>query len=297
VNDISLYAKQQQLAFAAHGPGQYIRDSGECAVCHTHQGFLERMDTGEWAYSAGRVDDAAPMNCRTCHMIHTTFTAADYAFTADQPVQFRVADVTYDFSVDTENANNNSNLCAQCHQSRLRDGQMAVIDGPDVTFTSTHYGPHGSTQGDMAAGIGFYDFEGTNDGGAHAHQTDARTSGCTTCHMADGSLYAGGHTFDMGNNTTGCEVCHTDVEDFDKFGGQTAVQGMLDELGVLLEASGAAHYDAVDGEWHPVPGTYPANTVAALWNFFGVINDGSLGVHNPPYIKGLLRGSIDAMTP
>jgi Zn-finger protein len=86
-----MYAKQQQLAVAAHGPGQYVRDSGECAVCHSHQGWLERLETGEWSYSAGSVDDVVPMNCRTCHMIHTTYTAADYARRWGVPVAFRAS--------------------------------------------------------------------------------------------------------------------------------------------------------------------------------------------------------------
>lgn len=296
VNDMTLYAKQIQLAVAKHGApagpsgenfdndGQYVRDSGECAVCHSHQGFLDRLETGEWAYSQndGVVSDAMPINCRTCHQIHTTYTDSDYAFTAMDPVAFRVAGV----SVDLGDA---GNLCATCHQSRIRAGQMAVIDGPAVTFTSTHYGPHGSPQGDMAAGVGFYDFEGGN-GGPFAHMADPRSRGCPTCHMVDApGQDTGGHTFNP--NAAGCETCHSSG-DFDLFGGQTTVQGLIDDLGVLLDAAGIAHFDAADGEWHPVPGTYPANTVAALWNFFGAINDGSLGVHNPAYIKALLEGSI-----
>lgn len=283
--DVEMFAKQQQLINAAHGPGQYVRDSGECAVCHTHQGFLERLQTGEWAYSAGSVDDVVPMNCRTCHQIHTTYSRSDYARTAEGiPVQFRVAAQTVDFG-------NDSNLCAACHQSRIRSGQMAVEDGDPVTFTSTHYGPHGSPQGDMNAGVGFY-FAG-DAGGMMSHQTDSRSRGCPTCHMAEGDQTSGGHTFEMGENTTGCETCHSSVDDFDAFGQQTATQALLDELGALLETSGAAHFDGT--EWHPVPGTYPANTVASLWNFLGVMNDGSLGVHNPGYVKAILEGAIAAM--
>lgn len=283
--DVNLYTKQQQILVAAHGPGMYIRDSGECTVCHTHQGFLERLVTGEWGYSAGSVDDVAPMNCRTCHKIHTTYTAADYELTAEGiPVSFRVAAQDVDFG-------NAANLCASCHQSRLRDGQMAVIDGDDVTFTSTHYGPHYATQGDMFAGLGFYDFEGGN-GGQHVHGMVEK--GCPACHMAEGSLTSGGHTFEMGSNVKGCQECHSSVEDFGAFGLQDDVQALLDELGPLIEASGVGHFS--DGEWHPVPGTYPANAVAAWWNFNGVMNDGSLGIHNPPYIKALLQGSIDALS-
>ena len=280
-----MFAKQQQLIESAHGPGQYVRDSGECAVCHTHQGFLERLSTGEWSYSGGSVDDVVPMNCRTCHQIHTTYTASDYALTADGiPVEFRFGDVTVDFG-------NKSNLCASCHQARLRSGQMAVEDGDPVTFTSTHYGGHYGSQGNINAGVGYY-FAGSA-GGPMSHQTDSRGRGCPTCHMAEGSMTSGGHTFEMGSNTTGCDVCHSSTDDFDKFNQQTATQALLDELGVLIEASGVGHFD---GEaWHPVPGTYPANTVAAWWNFDGVIKDGSLGVHNPSYVKAILKGAIAAL--
>jgi len=120
-----------------------------------------------------------------------------------------------------------------------------------------------------------------------------RGNGCPTCHMAEGSETSGGHTFEMGSNTKGCETCHTDVDDFDKFGQQTVTQALIDELGELLEAAGVAHFDGT--EWHPVPGTYPANQVAAWWNFNGVLNDGSVGVHNPPYIQAILQGAIDAL--
>jgi hypothetical protein len=284
-----MFAKQQQLLTADHGPGQYVRDSGECAVCHTHQGFLERLQTGEWAYSGGSVDDVVPMNCRTCHQIHTTYTSADYARrAADIPVTFRLGGEVVDFG-------NDANLCASCHQARIRSGQMPTIDGEDVTITSSHWGPHGSPQGNVFAGTGFYDFEGGN-GGSMSHASDDRGRGCPTCHMAEGSQTDGGHTFNMGDNTAGCEVCHTSgVDDFDLFGGQTNTMAMLDELGALLEAAGIMHYDAEDMEWHPVEGTYPANVAAAAWNFQGVMNDGSKGVHNPPYVRALLQGAIDAM--
>jgi hypothetical protein len=113
--------------------------------------------------------------------------------------------------------------------------------------------------------------------------------------MAEGSLTSGGHTFEMGSNLTGCKVCHSSVDDFDKFGGQTDVQALLDELGVLIEAVGIAHYDAPTDHWGVEPGTYTADEVAAWWNFIGVLNDGSRGVHNPGYIKAILQGAIDAL--
>jgi hypothetical protein len=294
VADLTLWVKQQQLIESAHGPGQYVRDSGECAVCHTHQGFLERLETGEWAYSAGSVDDVAAMNCRTCHMIHETYTAADYTRRSSVPVAFRLSETT-GMGEAVVDFGNDANLCASCHQSRIRSGQMPELGGGDVTITSTHWGPHGSPQGNMFAGTGFYDW-GSN-GGMHAHATNPNSRGCPTCHMAEGSQTSGGHTFNMGSNTTGCNVCHNNVDDFDLFSGQTNTQALLDELGALLETAGIMHYDAVDMEWHPVLGTYSADLAAAAWNFQGVMNDGSLGVHNPPYVRAMLEGAIAAIQP
>jgi hypothetical protein len=226
------------------------------------------------------------MNCRTCHQIHTTYTDSDFVFTAQDAVAFRVAGVSVDFD-------NAANLCASCHQSRPRD-DMPVIDGPDVEVNSSHWGPHGSPQGDMFAGVGFYDFEGGNEG-MFAHASDSRGRGCPTCHMvATTSNSTGGHTFSPA--TEGCDVCHSgETDDFDKFGGQTTTQALIHELGELLETAGIAHFDEEDGAYHPVEGTYPANVAAAFWNLAGAQNDGSLGVHNPPYIQAILQGAIDEL--
>jgi hypothetical protein len=148
----------------------------------------------------------------------------------------------------------------------------------------------------MNAGVGYY-FAG-NVSGPMSHMTDSRGNGCATCHMAEGSLTSGGHTFEMGSNTSACETCHgSNADDFGFLGVQDDVQDMLDDLGHKLEVAGIAHYDAATDHWGPVPGTYPANTVAAWWNFIGVVNDGSRGIHNPPYIKAILQGAINAMTP
>ena len=245
--DVEIYAKQVQFELSAHGPGMYMRASSSCATCHTHQGYLMRLEKDDLWEVDETIAEAAPVNCRTCHEIHTTYTDADYALTATDPVYFRVAAT----AVDLEGA---GNLCARCHQSRPRS-PFPVIDGAPVTFTSTHYGPHYSPQGDFVAGVGFFDFEGGN-GGTHTHGEDA---GCQTCHMTGGDHDEGGHTWVP--TVAGCQECHDSAGDFDLFNGQTDVQELIDELAVLIEASGVGHFE--DGEWHPVPGTYPANVVAA----------------------------------
>jgi len=282
VGDMTLYAKQIQWAKSDHGIADALYDRTSCSVCHSHQGFLERVATGEWE-TAATVKDVVGINCRTCHKIHTTYTSADLGFTTPDFVTFRNSGVTVDLG-------GSSNLCATCHQSRQRTGQMPVIDGPDVTFTSSHWGPHYGSQGDMMAGENFYMFDNTPTG-MHTH---GFAGGCSTCHMPPASETKGGHTWNIeGDYTLGCETCHTSgVDDFGLFGTQAEIQELIDELGHLLEAEGIAHFD--DG-WHPVPGTYSANVAAAFWNLAGIANDGSLGLHNPAYIRGLLESSIEEL--
>lgn len=276
--DVNLYAKQVQWAKSGHGVADALYDRTSCSVCHSHQGFLERVETGEWE-TAATVTDVVGINCRTCHQLHTTYTSADYAFTVDE-VALRVAGVTVDLG-------GSSNLCASCHQSRLRD-PMAVIDGDPLELSS---GPHHGPQGGVMAGLGLYNFNGTTEG-MHTHGS---LGGCATCHMADASETAGGHTFTMGSNTAGCESsgCHSEVDDFEHFGLQDDVQTLLDELAVALGAAGALEWDAEDLEWSRVRSTeFPANVAAAYWNYMAILEDRSLGIHNPSYVKGILEGSI-----
>jgi len=81
-DDAGLFAKQVQYASSTHRlGGNFDRNRTSCATCHTHQGFMERVETGS-SSTAATIEDPAPLNCRTCHQIHTTYTATDYALTA-----------------------------------------------------------------------------------------------------------------------------------------------------------------------------------------------------------------------
>jgi len=302
VNDVLLTAKLQQFSMARHGPGVYTRDSGLCVNCHSHQGFLARVETDVWAEPTEPIENVASMNCRTCHQIHTTYTDADFAFTSDDPVDFAVAGVTVDFETSLSSA---GNLCTRCHQARPSGYEMPVIDGPDVTLTSSSFGPHYGGQGDMFAGIGLFDFDsGSGLGGKHFHATDARTKGCPTCHMAPG-VYSGGHTWAMRDvregrtsaNLTGCETCHPGLNTFDRNGVQTLVQALEDSLGTILINMGAMTWDASRERYRAVTtNPVPANIAAAIWNLQSVHYDKSMGIHNPPYIRGVLQSTITEMT-
>jgi hypothetical protein len=289
----------QQFAMSRHGPGVYTGNTGLCVNCHSHQGFLARVETGVWAEPTEPIENVASMNCRTCHQIHTTYTDADFAFTRSGAVEFAVAEATVDLGTA-------GNLCAGCHQARPSGYEMPVIDGSPVTLTSSSFGPHYGGQGDMLAGIGLFDFNsGSGLGGKHFHMTDSRTRGCPTCHMAPGVNY-GGHTWGMRDvredrtsaNTTGCETCHVGLDTFDRNGVQTWVQTLEDSLGTIMVNLGAMTWDASRERYRAVTDNpVPANIAAAIWNLQSVHYDKSKGIHNPPYIIGILESTIAEMIP
>jgi hypothetical protein len=278
-----MFAIQAEYSVSVHAAGDVAlahEASAACGGCHTGQGLPMRVNAdGTVAQAApDAVDGPAPINCRTCHEIHQTYTSADWAFTTIAPVTLISTGDTFDAG--------KGNLCAECHQART-----AMPDTTQATYTvtSTHWGPHHGPQANMVLGVGGY--TGTSSTAPspsfHYSLTD---DACVTCHMgeADGKE-AGGHTWIP--NVANCLACHSDATDFDIDGEQTAIQGMLDQVKALLVDQGML----TASNNNPVPGTYDSVKAAALYNFLYVDQDRSLGVHNPGYTKTLLQAALDAL--
>jgi hypothetical protein len=298
-DDTNLYARQVQYQKSQHfNGGNYERASlaysgpQSCAPCHAHEGFMEVLATGEQTTAAG-FENPSPPNCRTCHKIHTTYTDADYALTTTDPVALWAnPGESVDFG--------EGNLCASCHQARPVSPEP-VVGGDPVTFTTSRYGTHHSPVAQILGGVGMYEFTGpaTIEGGAHYHGTIGE--GCPMCHMAPGfGSQSGGHTMKMSyeyhgsieDNITGCLDCHSNIEDFDVFGLKEEVQVKLDSLAVLLRKVGIM---AAAPSVSSVGGTWPADAAAAFLNWQTIYEDKSTGIHNPPYVLGLLVNSIEKM--
>jgi hypothetical protein len=301
-----LYAKQVQYAKSTHRlGGNFERATTSCAPCHTHQGFLERIATGG-TLTAADILDPAPINCRTCHQIHTTYTNADYALTVSgaNNMVFNPGQGPVDFGEI-------GNLCSQCHQGRSLS-PMPVVGGNPVTLTSFRYGYHHGPQAQIVGGVGAFDLSGQlapgqGSGpllavvtGTMAHGNPNINQGtCGTCHMGQAfGEQAGGHTWKMTyeyhgrdrENIAGCTDCHSTLESFDHHDVQTAVETMLDELATELMRVGIMRADH-----YAVTGTWPANVAAAFVNWQMIEEDRSKGVHNPGYVMGILQASIDLM--
>lgn len=293
-NNEALFARQVQYENSVHrNGGNFERNAADCAACHTSQGFLDRIARGAMEAS-GTVENPAPINCRTCHKIHTTYTAADYAFTYTQPNQF-----LFNAGQGPVNFGEVGNLCSQCHQGRTLS-PMPVPGGADVTITSSRYGYHHGPQAQILAGIGAFELDGDVVNGPMAHGNPIPNPKlCATCHMASAfGSQAGGHTWKMGyelhgveeQNIAGCAQCHSTLTSFDHVGLQTQVSEKLEELATELKRIGV-----MTSSGSSATGTWPADVAAAFVNWQMIEEDRSEGVHNPPYVIAILDGSIAKM--
>jgi hypothetical protein len=294
-NEVVLLAKQQQALSSHHlTGGNYARNHADCAICHTHQGFIETIESNALEAS-GDIENPAPINCRTCHMIHTNYDEGDWTLTTSSAVDL-------DYGGQTVDMGGSSNLCVNCHQIRPLSPDP-VLGGADVTITSSRWGPHHGPQGNNIWGVGGYEIAGSKTypaAGSHAH-ADA---GCTTCHMAAipyGGPTAGGHTFNMTytyhssveENLDACTSCHTTLEEFDHNGVMTEVEDLISQIDTIFMDKG--WISEPGGTWEGTPFTVTADEAGAMLNYLIVLEDKSMGVHNPPYIIALLTNTIESL--
>jgi len=295
----SIELKQAQWSESLHATGEnaaYANRAG-CVQCHTSQGFLEAVAEGSTA-NVSVPSNPMQINCYTCHKIHDEYTDDDWALTkpAAEPLILKYAGATITYNKGM------SNQCVACHQAR--DVSPApVLNGPDFAITSSRIGVHHAPMSNFLLGKIPFETPGTTYPTSNPHSP---ADGCISCHLATPYGYqAGGHQMGMTYsahggpetlNSTGCLVCHTTntaATIATKYATlKTEVQTKLTTLEDQLIAAGI--YNSTTELANT--GTFKANAVLAYLNFNAVMEDKSLGAHNPGYIKTLLDNSIAAMT-
>ena len=291
-------AKKEQWAASVHATGghSYYGSRTSCAPCHTSQGFLEVVSTGADTTVAAIPDPAQP-NCRTCHKIHDAYDENDWDLTTTAAV-VPMIDATASIDIGY------GNLCANCHQARPEDVPAANATVADSTDLDSHFGPHHGPQSNILAGISGWEVK---PAGFIAYDDSRHTTledGCITCHMADAyGAYAGGHTMKIRYVRSdrarfydeGCVTCHADAEDeADAFADEIEV--LLVALETELVALGALVPDGE--EFEPADGKFHDIVVGAVWNYVLVLEDKSMGAHNPKYVEALLTNAklaLDAL--
>jgi len=301
-NSAVIVAKQLQYENSTHAMNDNaayanrVAPANDCSKCHTSQGFLDFQEDGAFdvAFSSTmQYEDPQQPNCYTCHETHKNFDATDWDLTYNG---------THNLLLDNTAFNKgDANLCSKCHQARAVS-PMPVVGGADVVLTSDRWGTHHGPVANMIKGSGLY-----AKPGSVAYPTSAAhyaMDACVTCHMANayGSL-GGGHTMNMEYdvhgtatlNLEGCVSCHADLTALKlKITTlQSDVSAKLATLeGLLITAN---IYNAATGL--NKTGTFTADVTGAYLNYQSILEDRSLGVHNPAYIKALLDNSIQALSP
>ncbi len=282
--------KKAEFAMSEHSVGaiavDYAGGRASCAPCHSHEQFIAYAAFG--LPIAGDITNPSAWKCSTCHGLHKSFEGKDYAFRLDGPV-VALYDKTKKIDVI-----GNSNLCVNCHQTRTAEPNIAT---PGATFriSNTHYGPHHGPQGNILAGVGFAEIPGSVPYPAAGTAVHLTKASCTGCHMAKFEAKQGGHSFIP--SVASCNTCHggTAIKDYNYSGKQTAIQTQLDVLRDKLIALKVIEYVEADAAYEPIVGTYPMIQAQAYFNWIGITEDRSLGVHNPKYVTALLTNTIAAL--
>ncbi|GAB1453089.1 hypothetical protein MASR2M47_31450 [Draconibacterium sp.] len=283
-------SKQAEFAMSVHSAGaiavDYAGARAACAQCHSHEGFTQYAVFNS---VLGDITNPSAWECGTCHGLHKSFEGKDYALRLNAPV---VSDADKKTVLDMKG---NGNLCAVCHQTRTAEPNKA-IPGETFKITNTHYGPHHGPQANVLAGVGFAEIPGdaTYPAPNTAKHLTMEGGSCTGCHMAPFTKKSGGHSFKP--NLDACNKCHNVNEANFNYGSvQTEVAKSLEELRDKLIALGVVEYSEADKAYEPVVGVYPMIQAQAYFNWIGLEEDRSLGVHNPKYVKALLQNTLKAL--
>ena len=270
-----------------------------CAQCHDGQGFVDYIKAGKVPPTQNYAD-VTKITCATCHDPHSV----------ENPHQLRTMDVTLANGEEVTGAGNGT-ICINCHQAR----QNAVeYTNNYLKNLSTHYGPHHGPQGDILAGKNAITFGQTIYSSPHLAAT---TDACVRCHMYPGTtdpdgnvILVGSHTFNMSvdgvDNVQACADCHgnfgpefsdkkcyiNDTADLDGDGVanglQIEIEGLLNQLKALLPQDANGNVVIADS-------SVTLAEAQAGYNYFMVEDDGSLGIHNPRFVFGILKASIEAL--
>jgi hypothetical protein len=210
---------QKAVGYESHGSNAFYANGSGCQICHTHEGFVKKVNglyADADAEDADFITNPSPIGCFTCHAPHTN---GDFTL--------RVADgTTVTTAAGASYAKAKGNICASCHVARLSGnatGLAYVLAGATGTSgsLSSRLGPHHSPTTDMLLGKGGAE-SSYQTYSSHVHGSGDAT--CVGCHMTMPEARAGfapgigGHSFAAGGvvhgtanvNTNGCNVtaCH-----------------------------------------------------------------------------------------
>lgn len=282
--DTRLVAAEQQYEFSVHASGLHVSEPNDpCSGCHTSEGFIIRLATGEPPAS---VTNPTAIHCFTCHEPHTRGNLT------------RRLDHFWPLANGETWELNNGDACTACHQGRRNVDTYVTTPSGRVNINS-RFGPHHGPQTDVLIGTNGYEYAGyTYESSEHRTATE---DGCLDCHMkVPVDLRVGGHSFNMTYddgteelvNVDACAPCHGELDDFDYDGAQTEIDSLVTNLRATLVTAGLV--SASTGLPRTVANV-ASDSAGAVFNYMMAIEDRSWGVHNRKYMRGLLTSAQQYM--
>lgn len=274
-------------------------DLGNCIRCHDGQGYVN-FTKGKSTYTNGMTQANHEMvACASCHDPHsgTLRTRPNNSDTLANGFHYTGV--------------GNAVVCLDCHKAR-----KSADSYPQTTrVTSSTWGPHHNSQGDLFLGQNLSTF-----GGTPYRQTQHFAflpNACVTCHMAPTDTAAanrdkvGGHALYLHNEATdydhlkACQNCHFGKTRFDQFiadqdydGDGTIepwrleVDGSVRRLRIALPPYGV---DSV--AWQLIAAdSNNVNLRKAYYNYLSISEGAERGMHNPKYAIDALVASRNILT-
>lgn len=294
-----VYPSQWEVSNHAKLNRPYTRTS--CGKCHNGKGFIQWVKLGKPDELPEEVDANYNITCATCHDPHD----------ATNEYQLRTVEATLpNGEVITEGGL--GKLCMNCHNSRRILPDRIIERNTPGRAPEPHHGP----QAEMLTTMNCYTWEMKLPSSPHLQATE---NACVDCHMyedgshgehdPDGNLNTSGmHSFAMVNqkgvdNVNACKDCHGNVgatfadkkyylngnADHD---GNGIAEGLQHEVEGLLDTLHAILPQNEDGEPEIQDSTTAFDVAAAMYNWYFVEEDRSLGIHNPAFTVALLQLSI-----
>jgi hypothetical protein len=277
------------------------RSLNSCGACHSGDFFYRSRIKGETVADDLLMgvprEEQNGITCVICHMPHQkTGNAPEPEDGRDYQLRFpEAASPTPTNTIDAATDPTRLNVCGQCHHSRGK------------TWVETSRGPHHSVQANVYIGempMPDADAPPTPLVPSRVSVHSFATEQCGTCHlyrqdfMDEQAPAISGHVFMV--NTAGCASagCHpsTDAATAALATLQAEIQTRLDDILTRLGDPANWEYTSDGGPNAAGQALISDNIKKVRFLYHYTINDGSLGIHNPAYVRDMMTEASDLLT-
>jgi formate-dependent nitrite reductase cytochrome c552 subunit len=264
-----------------------------CGICHSGDVFYRINVRGETvpedAFVGLAAEDLTPITCAVCHDPHArTGNAAAPNEGRDFQLRFRqVASPTPSNAIEDVTNPQRFNLCGQCHHDRGR------------TWETTSRPPHHSNQANIYVGEMAIPDPETQEplvlSRVSVHSLAAEQ--CATCHMyredfqSEFAPAISGHNFAVNNAGCATSGCHpsSDAAIAAQATLQAEIESRLDDILERLGNPAVWEYTSNGGPDEAGQADITNAIKQTRFLYYYALVDGSLGVHNPDYVRSILE--------